>query len=264
MAGKKTQKGQKIQLQKLIKDLGITFDDILEYLKNDLKWSDKELPENPRKKVPYEVAEKIIRRFSDDLTLLQEFEKVREQKSREETIEVEAKQEVEQESQVSEPAIEQEPVEEESTEDFEEPKVIGRLDELKESTKKQEQEDQLKDVEEPALNVVGKVEIKDKRTKKTKKKAKPEPEIEEGISIEGQTTEETVQDVDDSGTLQEEAPVTEESITDEIEKAEEEKDITDGLKIVGKVEVPIEEPRKEKKREVKQEEKKREITKEKR
>ncbi len=264
MAGKKTQKGQKIQLQKLIKDLGITFDDILEYLKNDLKWSDKELPENPRKKVPYEVAEKIIRRFSDDLTLLQEFEKVREQKSREETIEVEAKQEVEQESQVSEPAIEQEPVEEESTEDFEEPKVIGRLDELKKSTKKQEQEDQLKDVEEPALNVVGKVEIKDKRTKKTKKKAKPEPEIEEGISIEGQTTEETVQDVDDSGTLQEEAPVTEESITDEIEKAEEEKDITDGLKIVGKVEVPIEEPRKEKKREVKQEEKKREITKEKR
>ncbi|NPA34611.1 MAG: translation initiation factor IF-2 [Chlorobi bacterium] len=168
MAEKKAKKGKKVQLQRIVRDLNklginVTFEDIVEYLRRDLKWKPEELPDLPSKKVEPEIADKIYKYFGKEELILQE--SVKQEKTKK--AETDSEQEIEpiKEAPPEDMGV---PERETSSEEIELP-IVGSLDEIK----KKEKEEVEKDVEEPGdkspeLKVVGHVDIDKLTAKKTK------------------------------------------------------------------------------------------------
>ncbi len=194
MAEKKAEKGKKVQILRIVKNLNkqginVTFDDIRDYLKNNLKWSDEELPQEPSNKIDTEIADKIYKHYGkEEFVLKKTTKQKKEDLSAEESAPIEETQpepsETESESQ-PEPGIDL--------------PIVGSIEDIKKQQKKEDQKKDKKEAEEQLpFKAVGKVDI----TKSAKRKSKqdstktktetthgPEHSVEE--SIESKTLSKT-------------------------------------------------------------------------
>ncbi len=168
MAEKKVKKGKKIQILKVVKNLNeqginVTFEDIKDYLKNSLKWSDEELPQKPSNKIDVEIAEKIYKHYGkDELILKPSTKQKKEEPIKEESLSVEK----------SQPETHKAESEVQTKEEID-LSIVGSIDEIKKQQEKEDQKVDEKETEEALpFKPVGKVDIEKITKGKSKKDSK--------------------------------------------------------------------------------------------